>query len=258
MLLPKPTVRNSSRATAHDAPKSAENPRPRPVRRSPLRHRRRRSHAPPGAPPPSPCGSPHSLRSASLCFAEVSSSPLSSLHRSPPRRSLATAGARLSRPGRPRPSSHVRLLVCAGESFLSTSLSPSHRSSNPWSAIVSPTQPSQRHRDTLRARQPALRPGSQPQPAAPSPLRSSPSHGAARVAAASPSQPAAVARPRPLCPCSSEPAQTSETTFPIRAAPALSWSSRPCRVSDPPPAVSCTSNRARAAPRHAIAAASCN
>eukprot|EP00267_Zea_mays_P053282 XP_020406395.1 formin-like protein 6 [Zea mays] len=215
MLLPKPTVRNSSRATAHDAPKSAENLRPSPS--SSL------------SASPSPPSEPRPARSAAAVAVRVT----------------ALAAQRL-------------VVFHRGESFLPTSLSPSRRSSNPWSAIVSPTQPSQRHHGTLRARQLALRPGSQPQPTAPSPLRSSPSHGTARVAAPSPCQPAAVARPRPPCHCSSEPAQTSETTFPIRAAPALSWSSRPCRVSDPPPAVSCTSNRARAAPRHAIAAASCN
>jgi hypothetical protein len=71
-------VRNFRETTALDAPKSAENPRPSPS--SSL------SASP--SPPPSPCGSPHSLRSASLCFVEVSSSPLSSLYRSPPRRSL--------------------------------------------------------------------------------------------------------------------------------------------------------------------------
>jgi hypothetical protein len=90
---------------------------------------RRRSRAPPGAPPPSP----NSLRSAPRCFAEVSSFLLSSLHRSPPRRSLAATEARLSRPGRPRlPSSgrpqHATSSAVAAASRFAVEPRPARRS----------------------------------------------------------------------------------------------------------------------------------
>jgi hypothetical protein len=90
---------------------------------------RRRSRAPPGAPPPSP----NSLRSAPRCFAEVSSFLLSSLHRSPPRRSLAATEARLSRPGRPRlPSSgrpqHATSSAIAAASRFTVEPRPARRS----------------------------------------------------------------------------------------------------------------------------------
>jgi hypothetical protein len=75
---------------------------------------------------------PRPARSAAA-VAEVSSFPLSSLHRSPPRCSLAMAEARLSRPGRPHPSSPVRLLPEQGAravALLPSSLPPERRRSS--------------------------------------------------------------------------------------------------------------------------------
>jgi hypothetical protein len=78
------------------------------------------------------------------------------------------AGARLSRPRRPRPSSPVRLLVFAGESSLPMSLSPSRRSSNPWPAVVSSV--SLFAAFGLHGQQPRVLSSGEQEPPSPSPL----------------------------------------------------------------------------------------
>jgi hypothetical protein len=73
-----------------------------------LAHRRLPSSRPRRGPPSEPSRLRRSRPAGDIAVAEVSSSSLSSLYRSPPRRSLDATGARLSRPGRPRLSSSGR------------------------------------------------------------------------------------------------------------------------------------------------------
>jgi hypothetical protein len=73
-----------------------------------LAHRRLPSSRPRRGPPSEPPRLRRCCPAGDIAVVEVNLSSLSSLYRSPPRRSLATTGARLSQPGHPRLSSSGR------------------------------------------------------------------------------------------------------------------------------------------------------